>query len=303
MIIGYGEGGGYDLYARFAAEFLRKHIPGNPTVIPQNMPGAGSVKAVNYLYTLAPKDGTVLGSVDQSLALNSATHVERIDVTAFNYIGRVTSNIDVGAGLATSWFRTFEDARKREIIVGVSLEASTAVLLPSALREYGGAKFKLVRGYASAAEMMIAVQRGEVDLVGGVGVPLLAVRNPDWIYEGKAVILYQNALTRHPLLPNVPTLPELALSPEGQTVLRAVAGTAEIGRSIITTPGVPKERLAALRKAFQDMAVDPEFIAAAKKRNIEIAPAPGEQIDEIVRETAKLPRELLDKVDAMTKSR
>ena len=131
--------------------------------------------------------------------------------------------------------------------------------------------------------------------------PLLVVRNPDWIYQHKAVFLYQNALERHSLLPDVPTLPELALTPEGNTVLRAIAGTAEIGRSILTTPGVPKDRLDALRKAFQDMTEDQEFIAAAKKRNIEIAPAPGEKIDAIVRETAQLPKELLEKVDGLTK--
>ena len=212
MVIGYGVGGGYDLYARFAAEFLRKHIPGNPAIVPQNMPGAGSLKAISYLYSIAPKDGTVVGVVDQSLVLNSAASATRIDVSAFRYLGRINRNVDVGVGLPGRGFQNFDDARAREIKVGVSLEASTAVLLPSALKEYGGAQFKLVRGYSGAAEIMLALQRGEVDLVGGVGLPLLIVRNPDWVLRGKAVILYQNALERHPLLPNVPTLPELGLT-------------------------------------------------------------------------------------------
>ncbi len=302
MIIGYGAGGGYDLYARFAAEFLRKHIPGNPNIVPQNMPGAGSLKAIQYLYSVAPKDGTVFGVVDQSLVLNTAASTEKIDVSMFNYLGRLNRNIDVGAGLPGRGFQNFADARQKEIKVGVSLEASTAVLLPASLKEYGGAQFRLIRGYTGSAEIMLALQRGEVDLVGGVGLPLLLVRNPDWILQGKAVILYQNALERHPMLPNVPTLPELGLTPEGVTFLRAVASTAEIGRSILTTPGVPPERLAALRKAFQAMVADPEYLAAAKQRNIEVSPASGERIDEIVRETSRLPQAVIDKVNALAKA-
>src|ERR1041384_836083 len=124
MVIGYGVGGGYDLYARFAAEFLRKHIPGNPTIVPQNMPGAGSLKAINYLYSVAPKDGTILGVVDQSLVLNTAASATRIDVSAFRYLGRINRNVDVGVGLPGRGFRNFDDARAKEIKVGVSLEAS-----------------------------------------------------------------------------------------------------------------------------------------------------------------------------------
>jgi len=303
LIIGYGVGGGYDLYARLAAEFLRKHIPGNPSIIPQNMPGAGSQRAIQYLYSIAPQDGTVFGCVDQSIALNSAASGSALNVGAFNYLGRLNHNIDVGVGLPDTGFRNFDDARRREIRVGVSLEASTAVLLPSALIAHGGAKFKLVRGYNGAGEMLLALQRHEVDLVGGVGLPLLLARNPDWVSAGKAVILYQNAIERHPLLKDVPTLPELGLTPDGRTVLRAIASTAEIGRSILTTPGVPADRLAALRKAFKDMTEDPEFLAAATKRNIELSPASGEKLGELVRETSHLPRTLLDMVDALTKAK
>lgn len=303
LVIGYGVGGGYDLYGRLAAEFLRKHIPGNPSIIPQNMPGAGSQRAIQYLYSIAPQDGTVLGCVDQSIALNTAASGSALDVSAFNYLGRLNHNIDVGVGLPDRGFRNFDHARQREISVGVSLEASTAVLLPSALIAHGGAKFKLVRGYNGAGEMLLALQRKEIDLVGGVGLPLLLARNPDWVLQGKAVVLYQNAIERHPLLKDVPTLPELGLTADGRTVLRAVASTAEIGRSILTTPGVPADRLAALRKAFQRMTADPEFIAIAKSRNIELAPVSGEKVNELVRETSQLPRSLLDMVDALTKGK
>ena len=276
MIIGYGEGGGYDLYGRLVAEFLGKHIPGNPNIVPENMPGAGGFKAADYIYIVAPKDGTVLGSVSQTLPLDVATGADKnIDIDKVNYIGRVTSEIDLGVGLPGCSFKNFGEARNREIVVGASAGAGTAAMLPVALKQYAGAKFKIVRGYKGTAEMVLAAERKEIELVGGIGIPELLVSHPDWIQKRTAVFLYQNALSRSPLLKDVPALPELGLTPDGKAVLRAIASTAEIGRSILTTPGVPKERLTALRAAFSAMLTDPDFQAAVKKRSIEVAPASG----------------------------
>jgi tripartite-type tricarboxylate transporter receptor subunit TctC len=140
---------------------------------------------------------------------------------------------------------------------------------------------------------MLAAERGEVELVSAVGIPGLLAAHPDWIKGDTAVILYQNALKRHPLLPQVPTLPELGLTDDGRAVLRAIAGTAEIGRSILTTPGVPPERLAALRTAFQQMLKDPDFLAACEKRNVTIEPATGEEMDAITRETVRMPKPII----------
>lgn len=304
MIIGYGPGGGYDLYGRVVAEFLGRHIPGNPTIVPQNMPGAGSFKAAKYIYAVAPKDGTMFGSVSQTLALDAAMQGEKsgIEVTRMPHLGRLASNIDLGVGLPGAPFKTFEDARKGEIIVGGTGGASTSILLPNALNVYAGAKFRIVRGYKGAAEVMIAAERGEVQLIGATGIPNLLVRHPEWIRDGKASILYQNALKRHPLLPNVPTLPELGISDDGKAVLRAIASTAEFGRSILTTPDVPKERLSALRKAFQAMIGDPVFKAATEKRRMTIEPATGEEMDELARDTMKTPKRILDLVAALTKA-
>jgi tripartite-type tricarboxylate transporter receptor subunit TctC len=301
VLIGYGEGGGYDIYGRLFAEFLGRYLPGNPTVIPQNMPGAGSFKAVNYLYSVAPKDGTYFGSVAQTLAVDAATDEKSaVDATKLPYLGRFTTNIDVGAAPRRAGITSFEDARRREIAIGTSGGGSTTVVYPLALNAYAGAKFKLVKGYKGTAEIMLAAERGEVDVVSAVGIPGLIASHPEWM-KGEGVILYQNALKRHPLLPNVPTLPELALSEEGRTVLRVIAGTAEIGRSILTTPGVPPERLAALRKAFQDMLKDPEFLAACEKRNITIEQATGEEMDAITRETMQMPKPVAEAVGKLFK--
>ncbi|HEY7243881.1 MAG TPA: hypothetical protein VH678_08365 [Xanthobacteraceae bacterium] len=300
MLIGYGPGGGYDIYGRLVAEFLPRYLPGNPTIIAQNMPGAGSFVAARYLYDVAPRDGTVLGSLAQTLALDSLTSTGLgLDVARMPFIGRVVTNIDTGAALPATGIKSFEDVRVKQYNVGASGGGSTTVLLPTALNAYAGAKLKLIRGYTGTIDILLAMERAEVDIVGAYGLPGILASHPGWVYRGEAVILYQAALERHRLLPNVPALPELARSEEGRAVLRAAASTGEIGRSILTSPGVPPERLAALRSAFQAMLRDPDFLAVCQKRNLMIDGAAGEEIDEIVRETLRLPQAVAEKIGQM----
>ena len=303
MLIGYGPGGGYDIYGRLVAQFLSRHLPGHPTIVPQNMSGAGSLLAAKYIYNVAPKDGTVFGSLAQTLALDSATNPSaRIDVAKMPYIGRVSPNVDVGVALPRSGLKSFDDVRAKQYSVGASGGGSTTILFPTALATYAGAKFKIVRGYSGTAEILLAVERGEADIVGAYGLPGIMVSHPDWLQPGgEAVLLYQAALKRDRLLPNVPTLPELAQSDEGRLVLRAAASTAEIGRSIITTPGVPPERLAALRSAFQKMLKDPDFLAECSNRQAMVEGASGEEMDALVRETLQLSPELMTKIGEMMK--
>ncbi len=301
VIIGYGPGGGYDLYGRLAAEFLPRHIPGNPTIVPENMPGGGSLKAILYLYQVAPQDGTYLGSVSQQMAANAVTDEKnKMDVTRFHHIGRFTSNIDVGVALPQAGIKSFAEARTRPIVVGAE-NGSMSLIYAQALNTYGGAKLKIVKGYNGSADIQLAAERGEVDVNGSFSLPAVLVQHPDWVHDGKAVILYQNALKRFPQLPQVPTLSELMLTDEGRTVARVIAGMAEIGRSILTTPGVPEDRLAALRQAFQDMLKDPDFIAACAKRNLMLDPAKGEDMDAINQETMNLPKPIVEALRTLLK--
>jgi tripartite-type tricarboxylate transporter receptor subunit TctC len=159
------------------------------------------------------------------------------------------------------------------------------------LNKYAGAKLKLVHGYTGSNEVQLATERGEVQVNGSYSLPAVLVSHPDWVHQGKATILYQNALTRFPDLPNTPTVLELVQGDEGKAVATIIAGTAEVGRSILTTPGVPADRLAALRTAFQELVKDPEFIAICQKRNLMLDPAPGEAMDTINADTMKLPKE------------
>lgn len=300
MLIGYGPGGGYDIYGRLVAQFLPKHLPGSPSIVVQNMPGGGSFVAAKYMSEAAPKDGTVLGSLAQTLALDSAlSRGKKIDVSSFSYIGRVVTNIDTGVTLPKSGIKSFEDARTQQFSVGVSGGGSTTVLFPSSLNAYAGAKFKLIRGYSGTTDIRVAMERGEVDIIGAYGLPGIVASHPGWLDKGEAVFLYQATLKRHPLIPHVPTLPELAQSDEGRQVLHAAASTGAFGRSILTTPAVPAERLGALRKAFQAMVADPEFIAACTSRRLMIDPATGEEMDDLARRTLALPSALLAKVEAM----
>ena len=300
MLVGYGPGGGYDIYGRLVAEFLPKQIPGHPAIVTENMPGAGSFAAAKYIAGVAPKDGSVLASLAQTFPLDSAVgSLGKVSAVNFHYIGRITTNIDVGASLASVGIKSIADVRNKVYTVGASGRGSNTDIYPEALNAYGGTKFKIVLGYKGTNEILLAMDRGEVDIVGAYGLPGMLATHPGWIDKGEATLIYQAALKRNALLPNVPTLPELAVSDEGRAILRAIASTAEIGRSIVTGPGVPADRLAALRQAFAAMLKDPDFVAACEKRHLMVDPGSGEDMDAIVKDTFALPQPVLAKIGAM----
>ena len=301
MVIGYGPAGGYDLYGRLAAEFLGRHIPGNPMILPQNMPGNSSLRAVEYLLEVAPKDGTYLGSVQQALAMTALTDDKaRIDVSKLHYIGRLTSNIDIAVALPRTGIKSFEDARQREVVLGADQAGSMATAFALTLNKYAGAKFRIVKGYGGSNEIQLAAERGEVDVNGSYSLPAVLVSHPDWVRDGKATILYQNAFQRFPQMPQVPTILDLVNGEEGKALARVIAGTAEIGRSILT-PDAPPDHLAALRAAFQEMLKDPDFIAACEQRRLMLDPARGEDMDAIIRDTMNLPKPFVASLKTLLK--
>ena len=300
MLVGYGPGGGYDIYGRLVAEFLPKYLPGHPAIVTENMPGAGSFAAAKYIAGVAPRDGTVLASLAQTFALDSAVGGPgKTNAAEFHYVGRATTNIDVGVALPSTGIKSIADVRAKRYTVGASGRGSTTDIYPAALNAYGGTKFKIVLGYKGTNDILLAMDRGEVDVVGAYGLPGMLATHPGWVDKGEAALLYQAALKRSPLLPNVPALPELAVSDEGRAILRTIASTAEIGRSIITGPGVPPERLAALRAAFAQMVKDPVFVASCGKRHLMLDPGSGEDMDAIVKETFGLPKPALAKIGAL----
>jgi tripartite-type tricarboxylate transporter receptor subunit TctC len=299
VVIGYGEGGGYDLYGRLAAQHLGRSNPGNPTVIAQNMPGAGSKIAARHIYAAAPKDGTYIGIVSQAIANDAVIEgavTKDFDVTRFAWLGRITSNVDLGVTLHGSAVKSFEDATRREVVIGALAAGTNSVMVPRLLNAVAGAKFKIIHGYKGSAEVTLAAERGEVEAIAAIGLPGIKSTRPDWLTTRPMNVLYQVALKRHPELPNAPALGELGATPEGNALLRFIASSSDVGRSLFVSPDVPPERLAALRKAFMAMLSDPEFKADAEKRRIEVDPLPGEKVAEIIKETMATPKEIVERV-------
>jgi tripartite-type tricarboxylate transporter receptor subunit TctC len=302
MVVGYPPGGSNDLYARLVAAHIGKHIPGHPRIVVQNMPGAGSLVAANHLYNNAPKDGSVLGAVSQGIPLQARLgHPQaRYDPSKFNWIGRIAPSSNVTMVWHTSKAKSIDDAFLSEITLGGTGAGSTVALYPSVMNEILKTKFKIIMGYKGSPEAMLAMQRGEVEGHSTTWEVVKAV-NPTWLKEGKIRILVQHGLTRNPELPDVPTSVELTKNKEDAALMRTIMSAAEIGKSYFTTPGVPTERVTALRRAFDEMIKDPQFIESVAKVNGEIAALTGEDVQKLIGELDILQPELIERVKSVYK--
>src|SRR5215216_4583620 len=206
IVVSYGTGA-YDLYARLIAQFLRRHLPGQPTVIVQNMPGAGGVKAARYLLEVAPKDGTTLGVLAQTIPFDTMLGFsEGIDAGRFHWIGRIGMNLEVGIASGKSGVRSFDDVRAKEVSVGGTGGTASSTAMPYLLSRLAGAKFKLISGYRSATEALLAMDRGEIDMVGAFGISTLARQFGPGLKDGSIRPVYLSALARHPDFPALPTI-------------------------------------------------------------------------------------------------
>ena len=297
--VGFGVGGTYDLYARAVAAHLGHHIPGSPTVVAVNMPGAGGIAAANYMYRVAPKDGTAIAITAQSVATDQLFGVEGIqyDVRNFIWIGRITPVETIFFTWHTSPTKSFADAQQRVTTLGSSGSGDT-VDPPRALNQYAGAKFKLVLGYRGSNDVALAVERGEVD--GGYAAWAdLAYRNRDWLDQKQVNLLFFMA-DRHPkLAPDVPLGTELAPTAEGKAVLGLFTAPNVIGRSVLTAPGVPADRVAILRQAFAATLEDPDFRADAQKIGLVPELMTGEELGKYVATLMATPADLVKKAEAI----
>ncbi len=300
LIIGYSPGGGYDLYARLVAQFMSEHIPGKPNIIPRNMPGAGSRTAANYIYGVAPKDGTILGTVDQSLSVAQAMGDKgvTIDTSKLIYIGNPNADNNTTVTWHTSPVKTIEDAMKTEIPMGAT-GGSTSSQYPKAMNSVLGTKFKIILGYPGGNDINLAMERGEVSGRGSNAWASWKSTKADWIKEKKINVLVQIGLTKAPDLPNVPLLVDLAKNEQDKAMLKLLSASTTIGRPIFTTPGVPEERVKALRAAFDATMKDPKFLAAAEKQKMDINPVSGEQLQKIVQEIVATPKPIGERLQAI----
>jgi tripartite-type tricarboxylate transporter receptor subunit TctC len=301
LYIGYSAGGAYDLYARMIARHIGKHIPGNPTVLPRNMEGAGSLRLANWLYNVAPKDGTALGTIGRGTGFDPllGNKAAQFDAAKFTWIGSANNEVSVCVAWNGSGITRFEDLKTRELVVGGTSSSADTDQFPKIVNGVLGTKMKVVTGYPGGNEVGLAMERGEVQGRCGWSWSSVKSTHQKWIDEKKFNILVQLALDKHPDLPHVPLVIDLAKSEEQQRILRLIFARQVMGRPFLAPPGVPPERTAALRKAFMDTMADKEFLADTEKAQLEITPVPGDRVEQLVKDIYATPKELADKAASL----
>jgi tripartite-type tricarboxylate transporter receptor subunit TctC len=297
LIIPIGVGGAYDAYGRLIARFLGKQLPGNPTIVPRNMPGAGGTVASNYLYNVAPQDGTTLAIITSSFAMEQLFDNPQIryDPRKFLAIGRLLDTTSVIFFWHTSPIKTIDDLRRRPSTVGISGVNEIPALRMRAMNKYLGMQMKLIPGYPSARDYVIAVEREETE--GGTSTFIgLSQLYAAYLRDKKLNIVVQFALNRDRNMPDVPTVVELSDDPEVRQIFSNLVSNDEVGRSLFTTPNVPPARLELLRNAFQKMLADPEFRAEAERLNLPLVTKTGEEMQKLVRDALDVPASTLAKI-------
>ena len=304
LYIGFAAGGTYDYYSRLFARFVGKHIPGHPTVVAQNMPGAGSFQAANFLYAVAPKDGTALGMITQVAAIEEALRSPGVQYKSaeFNWIGRMSGTVEVHFTWKTSKAKTIEDATRYEIPLAGTGPGSPSEGYPKLLNALAGTRFKVISGYPGSTQGMVAMERGEVDGAFTSWQTLNRTKQ-DWLRNGDINLLVQYVPQRHPDLAAVPTALEVVKTAEARDVMTFFVSGAQVGRSIVAPPGVPADRIKALRAAFDAMLADPELQAEIEKSGLEFVPAGGEALQKIVAASANASPEIVAKTQAILRGK
>jgi tripartite-type tricarboxylate transporter receptor subunit TctC len=298
IVVGSDVGGGYDLTARTVARYLGRYIPGRPSIVVQNKPGAGSIVAANYVYEIAPKDGTVIGAMQRTIPFQVlfGDAGVRFDVRKMHWIGSTTNELGVVVAWHKAPQRTVDDLFEREMIVGGTGPADTE-LLPRAMNNVLGTKFKIVSGYKGMAQTLIAMEREEIHGMGNWSFSDLETGRPDWIADKKVRILLQLGLTRSqsPHLRDVPLVLDIARNDEQRNVLAMLMGMKAMGRPYFVAPGTPKDRTHALRDAFMETMRDPGFLMEATKTLGRIDPLSGPEMQEIIANVYTLPPDVIGK--------
>ena len=286
--IGYSTGGNYDFIGRLVARHIGKHLPGNPAGVAVNMPGAGSIRAGNYLFHTAPRDGTALGVLSSSVAIEEALGTPGIQYKSaeFTWIGRVSMILQVLATVDPSKTRRIADALVHDTPMSGTGAGSPSEGYPKLLNGVLGTKFRIISGYTSSADSLLAMERGEVD--GALpSWNTIKRTKQDWLREGRIHPLVQFVFERSPDLPDTPTSIELGRTPEERDILAFYTSGEEIGRSIMAPPGIAPDRVAMLRKAFENMLKDEEFLDEVRRTQVEFNPLSGEKLREIVERTVR----------------
>jgi len=299
IVIGSSAGGGYDTYARLLARYFGGFIPGNPTIVPQNMTGAGSNRAAAFVYGVAPKDGTTIGAIFPGAVLQPLVGDVQVqhDPTKFIYLGSANSDQYVCFVRADAPVKTFGDALSRELIVGASNEGGTTRDLPTLFNNVLGTKFRIVTGYAGSREIILALERNEVQGVCGIGWTGIATMHPDWFSRGTIKVLAQLGIKGHPELNRLgaPLAIDFAKTADDRQVMELILSQSIFGRPFVLPGGVPAERVAALRKAFMVSWQNKNLLAEAEKMKLDIEPLSGDDLQALVRHIYSAPATIVER--------
>lgn len=290
LTVGAAAGGGYDIAARMVSRHIGRHIPGGPAIVVKNMPGANSLPMTNFLYNVAAKDGTELGAPNNGIPFEPLLHVlskdgsnVKFDPLRFNWIGSPIQEVYVLLAWHTTPYKTFKDLIGNRMLVGSMGANADNSILPSILEQLTGAQFKIIHGYQGQNDLLLAIERGELAGAGGIGYNGLVASRPDWLRDRKINLLVQFGAERHPDMPNVPTAADLVTASDDRAVLDMLFAKYRLSRPLVAPPDVPQERVAALRRAFDDTMKDEKLLQEAQTMGMEISPTSGAEIEAVIR--------------------
>lgn len=297
LIIGFGAGGGYDTLGRVLADHLGSHLPGHPSVVPQNMPGGGSFRAASYMYNQAPKDGTAIALISRDVALGPLTGQAGalFDATKLSWLGTPLTETNICIANRSAAVKTVQDLKEKTLIVGDTGPGTGTDAYPKALNAILGFKFKLVGGYPSTANVFLAMERGELD---GICESLDSVeaRRPDWISSGTISVLFQGGIKPNPELKNVPFVVDLAQTPQDRQAIEFLYIGQGMGRPYIAPPDLPPAVLKMLRDGFDATMKDPAFIDEMHKRKYTLDPQSGSELEALVKKAYATPKPIIDRI-------
>jgi tripartite-type tricarboxylate transporter receptor subunit TctC len=297
IIASFEAGGPYDFYARLVGRYIGAHLPGSPNVIVQNMPGAGGLRGANYLYNVAPKDGTALGVVSQTVAVGQVLAVTpgiQYDARKYTWVGRINANVEVEHAWTASGFTSIDVAKRREVVVAGTGPTSSSTVMPRLMNELIGTKFKVVPGFQGPTSAQLALERGEVEAIVKPW-SSIKVGSADWLRDKKITLIVQYTHERHRELKDVPAIVDLAHNDEQRAILALYSGGAPLGTALLAPPGLPAGTVAALRKAFEETMRDPALLAEVKKAGVDIDPIPGAALQTVVEKTFDIRPDVLEK--------
>jgi len=302
FVIGGATGGGYDVYMRLLVQHIQKRLPGRPTALAVNMPGGGGIKAMNYVNNAAPKDGSylVMPFFNHGVFQLIRPKGIKFDVRKMRWIGNMAELTSVLALYHKAPVTSIEAAKHKQLILATSSKASETYIYPTLMASLTGAKIKMVQGYRGTASMTVAMERGEVMGRGGSYMSWSALR-PDWIRDGKVKFVLQAGLTRNPNIPDVPMLQDFAKTPEDKAVAELMSLPFLMSRVVGFPPGVPEDRVAAFRTAFDATMKSPALLAEAKKRRMAISPSTGQEVEAAIEKMFSAPPAVVERARKLLK--